>query len=106
MQVDLSAGKSRFALASRKPMKRVRRRAASKAGGVDVEQATVSAGERKSMVVSAIQQQRLLMGLPGRMFIQPVYSSTYMEMATRSKVSTMTQYCEWVSPPPTSSYQN
>jgi hypothetical protein len=93
---DISAGKSRFALAGRKPMKRVRRKAAaaSKAGGVEVEQTPVSAGRKSAMVV-ANNQRRLLLGLPGRMAIRPAYSSIYMPVNTKDKVSIMTQHCQW-----------
>jgi hypothetical protein len=77
-------------------MKRVRRKAAaaSKDGGVEVEQTPVSAG-RKGVMVVAAAQRRLLLGLPGRMAIQPAYSSGYMPVNTKDKVSIMTQHCEW-----------
>jgi len=92
---DPSEGRSRFALVSRKPMKRARRKAVSNSGGVEVQkQAPLLAGRRVNKFVSDSQQCHLL-GLPGRMTIRPTYLSAYMPVITKAKVSTMTQHCQW-----------
>jgi hypothetical protein len=102
-QSSLASGKSRFALASRKPLKRVRyRQAPSKSGGrlkvghpnAQIPPPDPTGGQDGILeLIVSNDSQRLLLGYPGSMLIQPTYSSTYMAVKTKSKVSTMTQQC-------------
>lgn len=103
LENNVESGKSRFALTSRKPITRVRRKAA---GG---KEKIVNLNAIALPVTHHICRDRRLSKLPlpkapdvEELFLETLssvltlltYSSTYMSGVTSSKVSTMSQHCE------------
>lgn len=95
-------GTSRFALSSRKPMKRVRRRGPSKARGTPKDECLDAqallrgpvsrAHDCLSVPLTFVNSQGTLLDSPGNMLIQQSYSTSWLATKTRSNVETMIEH--------------
>lgn len=98
------SGKSRFALSSRKPLKRCRRQAASHSGRkLKDEQldfgilSSIHDTDGNSLTSLNVPKasQIISLGSPRSLQFQPQYSPTSLSVTTMSKVETMAQHCMW-----------
>ncbi|KAF8850898.1 hypothetical protein BDZ45DRAFT_751259 [Acephala macrosclerotiorum] len=101
----LISGKSRFALASRKPLKRVRRRLTSHLGGkLRDEQLEIKIrgpihdtnGNSLTNLNDSKVPQCLSFGSPKSIQFHPQYSTSSLSTTTKLKVVTMAQHCNQV----------